>query len=272
LKQLKVKVANLQETSIDHKNKLSFLEDEINELKNLKIRIDIIEQLLRDKENKPKQNSRKPSVDVSHMGGSGVSIEQVKEIVSEEINKLRNEILALLEDLRILLDRKADADDLWKSEAALLEKLDQVAGALMKRSQADKSDTKKALIFLEKKIKEISIYLFGDPSQGEEGAMFAKKPWNPWSCASCDNKLNQYPGPLSEHKSWAKLPGRQTSPERMTQGKFGKGWGKWAETKKTTIEKVRESQTAHGNRSTFESLPDIHKDAGAHLEQNRKNE
>jgi len=186
-------------------------------------------------------------------------------------------LLSLLEELRALLDKKADADDLWKSEAALLEKLDQVAGALMKRSQADKTDTKKALVFLEKKIKEISIYLFGDPSQAEDSAMFAKKPWNPWSCTSCDNKLNHYPGPLIEHKSWNKLPGKQTSPERMTQGKFGKGWGKWAETKKTTIEKVRESQTAiGGNRSTFESLPDIHKDALAaannHLESLRKNE
>src|SRR5687768_11717072 len=96
------------------------------------------------------QSSRKPSVD-GH-GSGGVSLEQVKEIVNEEIAKLRSELLALIEDLRALLDKKADADDLWKSEAALLEKLDQVAGALMKRATSDKNDTKKALVFLEKKV------------------------------------------------------------------------------------------------------------------------
>lgn len=96
--------------------------------------------------------TRKPSVDFS---SSGVTLEQVKQIVDEEINKLRNELLALIDELRQLIDKKADADDLWKSEAALLEKLDQVAGALMKRAQADKNDTKKALLFLEKKVLKV---------------------------------------------------------------------------------------------------------------------
>jgi hypothetical protein len=63
------------------------------------------------------------------------------------------------------------------------------------------------------------MYLFGDPTQGEESAIFAKKPWNPWSCASCDSKLNNYPGPLIDYKNWNKLPNRVSSPERMTQGK-----------------------------------------------------
>jgi len=201
---------------------------------------------------------------------SGVTMEQVKALVDEEINKLRDEILALLDELRQLIDKKAEADDLWKSEAALLEKLDQVAGALMKRAQADKSDTKKALIFLEKKIKEITVYLFGDPGKEEDSAIFAKKPWNPWSCASCDNKLNNYPGPLIDFKNWNKMPIRTSSPERITQGKFGKGWGKWADSKKTTIEKMRETGTAHGNRSTFESLPEIHTNPSAQQEAMRR--
>ena len=68
-------------------------------------------------------------------------------------------------------------------------------------------------------IKEISILIFGDPTQGEDGAMLAKKPWTPWSCASCDSKLNKYPGSLTDHKNWNKFPPKETSPERMTQGK-----------------------------------------------------
>ena len=82
----------------------------------------------------------------------GVNLDQVQKMIDDAINKLRDEIMAIIDELRALIDKKADSDDLWKSEAALLEKLDQVAGALMKRAQADKSDTKKALIFLEKKV------------------------------------------------------------------------------------------------------------------------
>ena len=74
-------------------------------------------------------------------------------MIDEEINKLRDELLALIGSLRTEVSKKAEAEDLWKSEAALLEKLDQIAGALMKRAQADKSDTKKALMFLEKKVR-----------------------------------------------------------------------------------------------------------------------
>jgi len=44
-------------------------------------------------------------------------------------------------------------DDLWKSEALLIEKLDEVTGALLKKL-ADKGETKKALIYLEKKVNE----------------------------------------------------------------------------------------------------------------------
>jgi len=59
--------------------------------------------------------------------------------------------MALLQALRDDLDKKISFDDLWKSEALILEKLDEVAGALLKKL-ADKGDTKKALIYLEKKI------------------------------------------------------------------------------------------------------------------------
>ncbi len=112
------------------------------------------------KELKEKLKGRGSSFEHSspHTGG-GVTLEQVKEIVNEEINKLRDELMALIEALKDALEKKADSEDLWKSEAALLEKLDQIAGALMKRAQADKNDTKKALMFLEKKVQTI-IYFY----------------------------------------------------------------------------------------------------------------
>jgi hypothetical protein len=71
--------------------------------------------------------------------------------MQENLNKLRDDLMALLKALKEELDKKVSFDDLWKSEALILEKVDEVAGALMKKL-ADKSDTKKALIYLEKKV------------------------------------------------------------------------------------------------------------------------
>jgi len=254
LKKLKEKVNNLQDTTNEHRNKISGIEEELIDLKSLKARVEMLEQLLREREKDLQGHKSKGS-----KGGSfenGVTIEQVRQIVDEEIRKLRDEIMAILDELRALIERKADMDDLMKSEAALLEKLDQIAGALMKRAQADKNDTKKALMFLEKKINELSLIVLGGPSNSEEGAIFAKKPWTPWSCASCDSKLKDYPGPLIDHKNWNKLPQRETSPGRMTQGKFGKGWSKWVDGKKMTVERSRD-QFSSPSGKLGEALPEI---------------
>ena len=72
-------------------------------------------------------------------------------MIFDQINKLRDEIMDLLKKLQGALDKKIGEEELWKSEASLLEKIDEIVGALMKKC-ADKNETKKALIFLEKKI------------------------------------------------------------------------------------------------------------------------
>lgn len=71
--------------------------------------------------------------------------------MQENLSRLRDDLMALLKALKDELDKKVSFDDLWKSEALILEKVDEVAGALMKKL-ADKQDTKKALIYLEKKV------------------------------------------------------------------------------------------------------------------------
>jgi hypothetical protein len=72
-----------------------------------------------------------------------------------------------------------------------LEKLDEVAGALLKKL-ADKSDTKKALIYLEKKINQLYMML----NKGGEGerngdGLLVKRPLF-WSCIACDKDLNKF--------------------------------------------------------------------------------
>lgn len=47
----------------------------------------------------------------------GVNLEVVKQMIEEAINNLRNELLALIEQLKDLISKKADFDDIVKSES-----------------------------------------------------------------------------------------------------------------------------------------------------------
>lgn len=158
-------VNNVQDTCNDNRNRIINIEEELADLRGLKARvtnsflfnskrfqIEQIELIIKDLKDKSKASRRTSFDHENASSGSGVTLEQVKHMIDEEIRKLRDELMAMIEALKDALDKKADAEDLWKSEAALLEKLDQIAGALMKRAQADKNDTKKALMFLEKKV------------------------------------------------------------------------------------------------------------------------
>jgi len=64
---------------------------------------------------------------------------------------IKEEIMNLIRGIQLELEKRINFDDLWKSEALILEKLDEVAGALLKKL-ADKGDTKKALLYLERKV------------------------------------------------------------------------------------------------------------------------
>lgn len=54
-------------------------------------------------------------------------------MMEENLSKLRDDLMALLKALKDEMDKKVSFDDLWKSEALILEKVDEVAGALMKK-------------------------------------------------------------------------------------------------------------------------------------------
>jgi len=75
-----------------------------------------------------------------------------EEYVDKRINQLRDELLKLIQALRNDLNDKASLQDLYKSEALILHKVDEVTEAILGKCAADKKDTKKALIYLEKKV------------------------------------------------------------------------------------------------------------------------
>jgi hypothetical protein len=89
----------------------------------------------------------------------GPSLNEIKQLITAEVEKLKEELLVILRDLMDKLSQKVDKDELWKSEHALLKKLDEVVEALLKKL-ADKGETKKALVFLEQKVKEIFMHIY----------------------------------------------------------------------------------------------------------------
>lgn len=83
---------------------------------------------------------------------------------------------------------------------------------------ADKNETKKALIFLEKKINQIFVFVFGEKGKGND-ELFVKRPLF-WSCASCDKDLDKFKGRLGNYRSWAVFPPKETSKKNNLYEKF----------------------------------------------------
>lgn len=79
------------------------------------------------------------------------------------------------------------------------------------KKAADKLETKKGLIFLEKrvlnsrmKINKVVMSMYGD-DDNEKDALFATKGWK---CISCTKDLKEYEGRLDKFKPWAVFPAK----------------------------------------------------------------
>lgn len=111
--------------------------------------------------------------------------EPVKEVVKiQEVKDERPYIdPSVIQELRDLIDTKADKSDLKDLERYLLQRLDDLENSLDKF--ADKSETRKALKALEKQIKNLFDLLMnqepGHKAEGEDDVMFAKRPLGGWS-------------------------------------------------------------------------------------------
>lgn len=109
----------------------------------------------------------------------------VKEIVKiQEVKDERPYIdPEVIKDLQNQIDTKADLSALRDLERYLLQRLEDLENSLDK--YADKNETKKALKALEKQIKNLFDILMnqegGHKHEGEDDAMFAKRPLGGWS-------------------------------------------------------------------------------------------
>lgn len=189
-------------------------------------------------------------------------------MIEEKTAPWRKELYDLINQLKERLGKLVDFDALWKSESTLLEKLDEVTGALMKKL-ADKAETKKALVFIEKKVNQLFSFFQGPKEKNEDG-LFVTRPLG-WSCASCSKDLDRFSGRLGEFRHWAVFPPKETSPERM--GRFGTGYKNMYDKQKqqqdSEKEKMRMTSSAydrHFGPSALQSpqneqtLPNIRKE------------
>lgn len=140
--------------------------------------------------------------------------------IGKHFNKIIDDLKKQINDIVEQLELKANKGEIQQVEESLLQKLDKCVEALIKKL-ADKNDTKKALLFLEKRINDLYQLSFDKRGTNDDDPLIAKRPLF-WSCVSCDIDVDKYRGKLGEYKNWAVFPPKETTPDRM--GRFGIGY------------------------------------------------
>ena len=120
-----------------------------------------------------------------------------------------NAILAdRLEKLEIDVKSCAPHETLDQLGMRLQDKIDEVIKALSKQF-ADRNDTRKALKLLEKNLKHMyDLFMNKGGQDGEDDAMFTKKPLGGVSCASCTKDVVDLYGKRVDYLPWGRLPFR----------------------------------------------------------------
>jgi DNA repair exonuclease SbcCD ATPase subunit len=133
-----------------------------------------------------------------------LKMQQETKELKEKTDKSSRDTWQKLKELEELLNKKAGLDKLKELEDMLLAKLKEMYDEFIKRF-ADKNETKRALKYLEKLIRESeTIKVVKD---GED-AMLARKPLGGWSCASCQKDLEKLMGKIAPYHAWNKMPYR----------------------------------------------------------------
>lgn len=138
------------------------------------------------------------------------------------LDQLKNDISRWIKDLTDMINSKPDFD---KLEQLIQDRFNEIVKALTKQF-ADKGEMRKVLKMHEKQIQNIYNVVMtrcGGTGEGEEDAMFSKKPLKGLSCASCEKGLENMYGKKVEFMAWNKMPFRDPS-ERIAR--VGQGFSK----------------------------------------------
>ena len=121
---------------------------------------------------------------------------------------------AFIKEMKVKVEGKLGSQEFQKFSQILDVKLKQINDVLFQKS--DKLEVKKALLFLESKIKEI-ILVISEDQENEKDALLTKKQIK---CISCDKDVQKLTGISSGIKgNWDSLPYRDHAPEIL--GRFG---------------------------------------------------
>ena len=134
--------------------------------------------------------------------------------LDEKMKGLQTEIFTSLKEMRTKLEGKVSQVEYDKYKQHMEDKISQINDLLYLKS--DKLEVKKALLFLESKIKEI-ILVISEDEENEKDALLTKKQVK---CISCDKELEKFSGVVSSPKgNWDSLPFKDHPPEML--GRFG---------------------------------------------------
>lgn len=135
------------------------------------------------------------------------TIESFQKDLGEEFNELKRKFKL-----------KADYSDVLKLEDMLLNIIN-FSHENSFRKLADKNETKKALVFLEKKINKLLMSMYGDEEGDREGLLVTKG----FKCISCTKDLGEMEGKLDKYKAWSVFPVKDTHIKDRYSG-FGAGF------------------------------------------------
>ena len=107
-----------------------------------------------------------------------------------------------MDGLKSKFKLKTDLSDTFRLQEMMLNMLNFSSESVAKK-YANKGETKKALIFLQKKMNAIIQSLMGDDGE-KEGLVAAKG----WKCISCSKDLGDYEGKLDQFKAWSVFPAK----------------------------------------------------------------
>ena len=135
----------------------------------------------------------------------------------QTLDKMSQELYSDMDSLKMKFKLKTDVSDTLKLEEMLLNAISHSYESVAKK-YSQKAETKKALVFLEKKINALIQCMGGE--EGEKDGLVATKGWK---CISCTKDFQEYEGKLDQYKAWAVFPVKDPNNKEKHSG-FGSGF------------------------------------------------
>jgi len=133
-------------------------------------------------------------------------MDEMKREYTNKLHDLRSELINAIRDFERKMSNRSNTEQEF---SVFQDKLEEMKLYLSRK--ADVEDTKKSLIYLDKKLSVLMNSLNRD-EESVEDARAAKKNW---FCLSCDKVLEGYSGKVGKHIPWDALSPKQTGKAQL---------------------------------------------------------